>query len=199
MFLRATCQLVPTLARLLCTLWTTRDAARYLQLDTSIHFQEYSRRALCSPRATPNALTHPRLRSPFLSVSRSAHALPPITYPSLKIVFSLDIQLCREKSNPLSEEKRHEAAKWFPWLRFAIGGTHGIARDWLRGNGEKGWKRVMITSEQGGWNGYREITNELCVRKGGRGMRFACNDDGNDRHTWRFEPIPGSIGVYRWS
>lgn len=66
MFLRATCQLVPTLARLLCTLWTTRDAARYLQLDTSIHFQEYSRRALCSPRATPNALTHPRLRSPFL-------------------------------------------------------------------------------------------------------------------------------------
>lgn len=28
----------------------------------------------------------------------------------------------------------------------------------------------MITSEQGGWNGYREITTELCVRKGGGGV-----------------------------
>lgn len=47
-----------------------------------------------------------------------------------------------------------------------------------------------------GWNGYREITTELCVSKGkgkgGEGMRFACND-GNDRHVWRFEPIGGSI------
>lgn len=25
----------------------------------------------------------------------------------------------------------------------------------------------MITSEQGGWNGYREITNELCEKGGG--------------------------------
>lgn len=37
--------------------------------------------------------------------------------------------------------------------------------------------------------------NCACER-GGKGMRFACNDDGNDRHVWRFEPIPGSIGVY---
>lgn len=61
---------------------------------------------------------------------------------------------------------------------------------------EKGWKRVTITSEQGGssWNGYREITTELCVSRGeGKDMRFACNDDGNDRHVWRFEPIGGSI------
>lgn len=38
--------------------------------------------------------------------------------------------------------------------------------------------------------------NCACERGGGKGMRFACNDDGNDRHVWRFEPIPGSIGVY---
>lgn len=55
---------------------------------------------------------------------------------------------------------------------------------------------MTITSEQGGssWNGYCEITTELCVSRGeGKDMRFACNDDGNDRHVWRFEPIGGSI------
>lgn len=137
-FLRATCQLVPTL--------TLGCYAHFEQLETRhgtcnwipvFTFKSILDELCVAHVRLPMHSLHLTAAIPFpFRVSFRSRSSP--NYVSVsedRFLFRYPTLPARgEIESAFERRKRHEAAKWFPWLRFAIGGTHGIVRDWLRGN-----------------------------------------------------------------